>query len=327
MASVKRLNPPIFSSSQTSDTLLFLCYCLLIYGLVWLQFFKCVFFFVCFGAVCALLQAAVENIMKEKMPKKGGRWWFSWRGRNSNSKSVISPRRPKDRDYCFKCQLLSTRFSFLLQDSASERGACGSAEQANRWGTSKHGCPENIPFELAGALNLKLTSNWYPLLICPMLDIKKSPPLVTKTTEHPTRAPAASNQSMGSHQEACLIRKHSAWHQSSWWGVCFADVVIFKLLILVVLYPHILFLTLCLAQLSLQLQDGPNDAVFSVTTQYQGTCRCQGTIYLWNWDDKIIISDIDGTITRYIIYVNIYLYIFLLRQFRFNTQLPAIINL
>uniref|UniRef100_A0A8C1UMJ6 phosphatidate phosphatase n=1 Tax=Cyprinus carpio TaxID=7962 RepID=A0A8C1UMJ6_CYPCA len=50
--------------------------------------------------------------------------------------------------------------------------------------------------------------------------------------------------------------------------------------------------------LSLQLKDGPNDVVFSVTTQYQGTCRCEGTIYLWNWDDKIIISDIDGTITR-----------------------------
>lgn len=50
--------------------------------------------------------------------------------------------------------------------------------------------------------------------------------------------------------------------------------------------------------MSLQLQDGPNDVIFSVTTQYQGTCRCQGTIYLWNWDDKIIISDIDGTITR-----------------------------
>uniref|UniRef100_A0A8C1QJ86 phosphatidate phosphatase n=1 Tax=Cyprinus carpio TaxID=7962 RepID=A0A8C1QJ86_CYPCA len=48
----------------------------------------------------------------------------------------------------------------------------------------------------------------------------------------------------------------------------------------------------------LQLKDGPNDVVFSVTTQYQGTCRCEGTIYLWNWDDKIIISDIDGTITR-----------------------------
>ncbi|XP_047674325.1 phosphatidate phosphatase LPIN1-like isoform X1 [Tachysurus fulvidraco] len=49
---------------------------------------------------------------------------------------------------------------------------------------------------------------------------------------------------------------------------------------------------------SLQLKDGPNEVVFSVTTQYQGTCRCEGTIYLWNWDDKIIISDIDGTITR-----------------------------
>uniref|UniRef100_A0AAQ6ABE5 LNS2/PITP domain-containing protein n=1 Tax=Amphiprion ocellaris TaxID=80972 RepID=A0AAQ6ABE5_AMPOC len=49
---------------------------------------------------------------------------------------------------------------------------------------------------------------------------------------------------------------------------------------------------------SLQLKEGPNDVVFSVTTQYQGTCRCHGTIYLWSWDDKIIISDIDGTITR-----------------------------
>lgn len=34
------------------------------------------------------LQASVENIMKEKMPKKGGRWWFSWRSRNSECKSV-----------------------------------------------------------------------------------------------------------------------------------------------------------------------------------------------------------------------------------------------
>ncbi|XP_052027109.1 phosphatidate phosphatase LPIN2-like [Apodemus sylvaticus] len=48
----------------------------------------------------------------------------------------------------------------------------------------------------------------------------------------------------------------------------------------------------------LKLHDGPNDVVFSITTQYQGTCRCVGTIYLWNWNDKIIISDIDGTITK-----------------------------
>ncbi|KAM7390296.1 hypothetical protein PAMA_008460 [Pampus argenteus] len=49
---------------------------------------------------------------------------------------------------------------------------------------------------------------------------------------------------------------------------------------------------------SLKLREGPNDVTFSITTQYQGTCRCAGTIYLWNWDDKVIISDIDGTITK-----------------------------
>ncbi|XP_053324078.1 phosphatidate phosphatase LPIN2 isoform X2 [Spea bombifrons] len=49
---------------------------------------------------------------------------------------------------------------------------------------------------------------------------------------------------------------------------------------------------------TLKLRDGPNDVVFSITTQYQGTCRCEGTIYLWNWNDKLIISDIDGTITK-----------------------------
>ncbi|XP_054620880.1 phosphatidate phosphatase LPIN2-like [Dunckerocampus dactyliophorus] len=48
----------------------------------------------------------------------------------------------------------------------------------------------------------------------------------------------------------------------------------------------------------LKLREGPNDVTFSITTQYQGTCRCEGTIFLWNWDDKVIISDIDGTITK-----------------------------
>uniref|UniRef100_A0A8C1J7L6 phosphatidate phosphatase n=1 Tax=Cyprinus carpio TaxID=7962 RepID=A0A8C1J7L6_CYPCA len=104
-----------------------------------------------------LPKATVENIMKEKMPKKGGRWWFSWRGRNKSSKSV-----------CFQSQ----------------------------------------------------TMLWKPTL-----------------------------------------QAYSS-------------------------------------QASLHLKDGPNDVVFSVTTQYQGTCRCEGIIYLWNWDDKIVISDIDGTITR-----------------------------
>uniref|UniRef100_A0A3B5MJ29 phosphatidate phosphatase n=1 Tax=Xiphophorus couchianus TaxID=32473 RepID=A0A3B5MJ29_9TELE len=49
---------------------------------------------------------------------------------------------------------------------------------------------------------------------------------------------------------------------------------------------------------SLNLRDGANKVVFSVTTQYQGTCRCEAAIYLWNWNDRVIISDIDGTITK-----------------------------
>ncbi|XP_061642097.1 zgc:123305 isoform X2 [Phyllopteryx taeniolatus] len=49
---------------------------------------------------------------------------------------------------------------------------------------------------------------------------------------------------------------------------------------------------------NLNLREGANKVIFSVTTQYQGTCRCEAAIYLWNWDDRIIISDIDGTITK-----------------------------
>ncbi|KAI1901395.1 hypothetical protein AGOR_G00034000 [Albula goreensis] len=48
----------------------------------------------------------------------------------------------------------------------------------------------------------------------------------------------------------------------------------------------------------LNLREGPNNVTYSITSQYQGTSRLEGTIYLWNWDDKVIISDIDGTITR-----------------------------
>ncbi|XP_068598063.1 zgc:123305 [Brachionichthys hirsutus] len=48
----------------------------------------------------------------------------------------------------------------------------------------------------------------------------------------------------------------------------------------------------------LNLREGANKVVFSVTTQYQGTCRCEAAIYRWKWDDRIVISDIDGTITK-----------------------------
>uniref|UniRef100_A0A674N667 phosphatidate phosphatase n=1 Tax=Takifugu rubripes TaxID=31033 RepID=A0A674N667_TAKRU len=122
-----------------------------------------------------LPQASVENIMKEKMPKKGGRWWFSWRSRNSDIKSVESSSSDED-----------------------------------------HRLSSQVDRPMAAAS------------VC----YKKTLRLTSEQLEN------------------------------------------------------------------LQLKEGPNEVVFSVTTQYQGTCRCHGTIYLWNWDDKIIISDIDGTITR-----------------------------
>ncbi|XP_028996097.1 phosphatidate phosphatase LPIN1 isoform X2 [Betta splendens] len=146
-----------------------------------------------------LPKAAVENIMKEKMPKKGGRWWFSWRGRNSNSKSA----------------------------SVSELGACGSAEQVG--------------------------------------DISNRHKEESSSSDEDQRT---ANQTVQSEPTSGGVS-----------------------------YKKTLRLT-SEQLMSLQLHDGPNDVIFSVTTQYQGTCRCQGTIYLWNWDDKIIISDIDGTITR-----------------------------
>lgn len=130
-------------------------------------------------------------------------------------------------------------------------------------------------------------------------DIRRSLPQVMKTTEQTPSIPPPSNQRARLHQEACPTRKHYVLHQSSWWDWL-------KTLSIINIFCHMFhslsYLSLfCLThtQMSLQLQDGPNEVVFSVTTQYQGTCRCQGTIYLWNWDDKIIISDIDGTITRW----------------------------
>ncbi|KRT86202.1 hypothetical protein AMK59_2302 [Oryctes borbonicus] len=41
-----------------------------------------------------------------------------------------------------------------------------------------------------------------------------------------------------------------------------------------------------------------NEVEFSVTTAYQGTTRCKCHLYKWKWDDKLVISDIDGTITK-----------------------------
>jgi len=48
----------------------------------------------------------------------------------------------------------------------------------------------------------------------------------------------------------------------------------------------------------LQLKEGANTITFSVTTQYQGTKRCHANIHRWKWNDRVVVSDIDGTITK-----------------------------
>ncbi|KAF0987517.1 hypothetical protein HZS_4219 [Henneguya salminicola] len=49
---------------------------------------------------------------------------------------------------------------------------------------------------------------------------------------------------------------------------------------------------------SLNLVNGENNIIFSVTTRYQGTVTCGAKIFLWNHTDRIVISDVDGTITK-----------------------------
>uniref|UniRef100_A0A8C1ATY4 phosphatidate phosphatase n=2 Tax=Cyprinus carpio TaxID=7962 RepID=A0A8C1ATY4_CYPCA len=143
-----------------------------------------------------LSKATIERLMKEKMPRNRGRWWFSWRGRTDSTKPVLK-----------YVHLITMGFVSRVYESSSS--------------------------------DEDLTANQTPIPV------------------HTDPAPAGGGVS---YQKTLRLSSEQL--------------------------------------VSLQLKDGPNDVVFSVTTQYQGTCRCEGTIYLWNWDDKIIISDIDGTITR-----------------------------
>ena len=49
---------------------------------------------------------------------------------------------------------------------------------------------------------------------------------------------------------------------------------------------------------SLGLSKGMNTVSFSVTSAYQGTATCAAKIFYWDHDIHIVISDIDGTITK-----------------------------
>jgi len=48
----------------------------------------------------------------------------------------------------------------------------------------------------------------------------------------------------------------------------------------------------------MKLNPGANSITFSVNTELRGTQTLVATVYLWEHDSKLIVSDIDGTITR-----------------------------
>ncbi|KAJ1547092.1 hypothetical protein HK405_006624, partial [Cladochytrium tenue] len=49
---------------------------------------------------------------------------------------------------------------------------------------------------------------------------------------------------------------------------------------------------------ALNLKRGMNTVTFSVTSTLQGTATCSAKIYFWDYKTKVVISDVDGTITK-----------------------------
>ncbi|XP_038157675.1 phosphatidate phosphatase LPIN2-like isoform X2 [Cyprinodon tularosa] len=153
-----------------------------------------------------LPKSTIEQLVKDKMPKKSGRWWFSWRRRDMDNKQKQSKEEQEE-----PLASVSSTVQATLDDVDSDEAA-GLGRKAT------------IPSDLSTeTMNMAQSiSQMY----------RKSLRLTSKQIEN------------------------------------------------------------------LNLHEGANKVVFSVTTQYQGTCRCEAAIYLWNWDDRVIISDIDGTITK-----------------------------
>ncbi|KAM8987824.1 phosphatidate phosphatase LPIN3 isoform 4-T5 [Ara ararauna] len=145
-------------------------------------------------------ESTIDQLVKEKMPRKGSRWWFSWRRREFPSEE-LQPRPGK------------ANVGMPQPDSAQQRQEEGSS------------------------------SDEEPLCSGDILAVD-----------------APEQKSLPTYKKSLRLSSEQIGR--------------------------------------LNLQDGPNEVAFSVTTQYQGTCRCEATIYLWNWDDKVVISDIDGTITK-----------------------------
>uniref|UniRef100_A0A672N3T4 phosphatidate phosphatase n=1 Tax=Sinocyclocheilus grahami TaxID=75366 RepID=A0A672N3T4_SINGR len=152
-----------------------------------------------------LPKSTIEQLVKDKMPKKSGRWWFSWRRKDLNNVA----------------------------------GSQKSDAEGNQLEASS---------AIAGHSSLKSS-------------------VEPSSDEDGSVSMRKNNEAMSTAQ--CISQ----------------------------MYRKSLRLTSEQIE-SLNLREGANTVVFSVTTQYQGTCRCEAAIYLWSYDDKLIISDIDGTITK-----------------------------
>uniref|UniRef100_A0A8C5GP25 phosphatidate phosphatase n=1 Tax=Gouania willdenowi TaxID=441366 RepID=A0A8C5GP25_GOUWI len=138
-----------------------------------------------------LPQSTVERLVKDKMPKKSGRWWFSWRRRHMDNSQLYN-------------------YILMFLDDLDSDEAAGLSQKA----------------VITSSLSIESATQSINQMY------RKSLRLTSNQIEH------------------------------------------------------------------LRLREGANKVVFSVTTQYQGTCRAEAAIYLWNWNDRVIISDIDGTITK-----------------------------
>ncbi|XP_009459878.1 PREDICTED: phosphatidate phosphatase LPIN3 [Nipponia nippon] len=156
-------------------------------------------------------ESTIDQLVKEKMPKKGSRWWFSWRRKEFPSEEQSRPGK--------------ANVGMLQPDSAQQSKA-------------------NMLFPSLYRQQEEQSSS----------DDEPLHPGDTLAMDAPAR------KSLPTYKKSLRLSSEQIGR--------------------------------------LNLQDGPNEVAFSVTTQYQGTCRCEATIYLWNWDDKVVISDIDGTITK-----------------------------
>ncbi|XP_021176159.2 zgc:123305 isoform X3 [Fundulus heteroclitus] len=154
-----------------------------------------------------LPKSTVEQLVKDKMPKKSGRWWFSWRRRDMDNNQHKQSKEEQEEPLASVSSTVQATLDDVDSDEAAGLGR--KAVIPSSHSTETMNMAQSI-------------SQMY----------RKSLRLTSKQIEN------------------------------------------------------------------LNLREGANKVVFSVTTQYQGTCRCEAAIYLWNWADRVIISDIDGTITK-----------------------------